>query len=139
MALGAGREESDDISPRIVRGKLDSFAIYEITDEELNLLEEGSPSSIYLNFAIFCISSAISFLVSIITSKLSDRFFEMFFIFTVVGFLVGIILFILWLITRRSAKRVVVKIRSRIPVTFNTTSSDHGDDQSSSSDQSESY
>ena len=42
----------------IIRGKIRSLCLYEITEGELNELKGGSQTSIYLNFAIFLISIA---------------------------------------------------------------------------------
>src|ERR1700761_5382364 len=89
-------EQSGEKQPRILRGRVDSFALYEITDEELSVLEAGSPSSLQLNFSIFCISMGTSFLLALLTSTVSDRVFTVFVILTVAGFLLGSLLFILW-------------------------------------------
>ncbi len=52
---------SSEFLPAIRRARIDNLTIYEISDAELNILERGSPDSIYLNVAIALISSAISF------------------------------------------------------------------------------
>ena len=108
-------EQSGEKSPRILRGRVDYYAIYEITEDELRDLETGSPSSLYLNFSIFGLSIAISFLIALLTATVTERVFTVFTILTVVGFLVGIGLLILWSRARISIGDVVRRIRARIP------------------------
>jgi multidrug transporter EmrE-like cation transporter len=103
---------------RIIRGKVDSLSLYEITDNELETLEKGSPSSTYLNFAIFLLSVGFSFLVSLLTVKVeSMKTYIAFMIFTVIGILAGVILLVLWYRERRSISKVIKKIKGRIPNT----------------------
>ena len=65
------------IQPKIVRGQVDSLSLFEITDYELELLEQGTPNSIYLNFAIFFISVAASFFATLMTLTIkSQNIFE---------------------------------------------------------------
>jgi hypothetical protein len=77
--------------------------------------EAGSPSSLHLNFSIFCISIGMSFLIALLTAAVSDRIFIVFVILTVAVFLLGSLLFILWYRARRSIAGVVRRIRARIP------------------------
>lgn len=103
---------------KIVRGKVDSLSLYEITDNELETLEKGSPSSTYLNFSIFLLSVGFSFLVCLLTVKTeSMKIYATFMIFTVIGILVGIILLVLWYRERRSMSEVIKRIKDRIPST----------------------
>ena len=48
-------------------GRFNGLILYEVADHELDLLEKGSPSSIYLNFAIFCLSTGLSFTINILS------------------------------------------------------------------------
>jgi len=101
---------------KILRGKVDSLSLYEITDNELETLEKGSPSSTYLNFSIFLLSVGFSFLVSLLTVKIeSMKIYTTFMIFTVIGILAGIILLVLWYRERRSISEVIKRIKDRIP------------------------
>lgn len=106
--------ESTNIS--VTRGKYDSITLYEITDYELDTLKKGSPTSIYLNFSIFLLSTAISFLTTLITGSYQSTSIE-FIIFTiicVVGFIVGIILLILWFRNKSDMGDLCNKIENRI-------------------------
>jgi hypothetical protein len=108
-------EEVGEKGPRILRGRVDSFALYEITDAELDTLESGSPSSTHLNFAIFLLSVAVSFFIALTTSTMSDRVYTLFLVFTVIGAIGGAYSFVLWHRARESVKLVVKRIRARIP------------------------
>jgi hypothetical protein len=101
---------------KIVRGRVDSVSVYEITESELSLLEDGPPSSIYLNFSIFLLSVAISFLISLVTTKIeSDRVFTVFVIITAIGFIAGILFLFIWYRSHRSLSDIFLKIKNRIP------------------------
>src|SRR2546426_12433201 len=97
------------------RGAFAQLTIYEVAEYELEILEHGSPDSIYLNFAIFLLSIAVSFLVSLVTADVSTRVFIVFVSITVIGLLLGIFLLILWFRTRKSVSILVIKIRNRLP------------------------
>jgi len=109
-------ESIGEKSPRIRRGRVDSLSLYEITDNELDTLEKGSPSSLYLNFAICLLSTATSFLIALLTSTITKQIFQVFVIvIVVVGYVLGILLLLLWLRSRKSVAGVVKRIKERIP------------------------
>lgn len=100
--------------PRILRGRVDSLSLYEITDYELQVLEEGSVGATYLNLAVFFLSMAVSFLATLLTTPIaSDRLFGVFVVVVGVGFAAGFVLAILWYRTRRSMSKVLKRIRDR--------------------------
>ena len=99
----------------IRRGSFKELTLYDVEESELELLAQGSPDSLYLNFAIFLLSVAMAFLTSLLTAVLSQRIFIVFVVITVVGFIVGILLLIIWLRKRRSISALVSKIRGRLP------------------------
>jgi hypothetical protein len=100
---------------KIRRGTFGELTIHEVADYELENLAHGSPDSLYLNFAIFLLSMAVSFFVAVLTAVLSPRAFTVFVVITTVGFLMGIFLLIVWLKKRRSVSNLVREIRSRLP------------------------
>ena len=103
-----------DVQPKIVRGRVDSLSLYEITDYELQVLEEGSIGTTYLNFAVFFLSVAASFLATLLTTPIaSDRVFIVFVVVAVVGLAVGLILLVLWYRTRRSMSKILKRIKDR--------------------------
>jgi hypothetical protein len=100
---------------KIIRGRVDSMSLYEITENELNILENGPPSSIYLNFAIFLLSIAISFLVSLLTTTItSERTFLVFVVITVASFISGFILLGVWFRNHRLISDIIARIKNRI-------------------------
>jgi len=108
----------------IRRGSYKELTLYDVDESELELLAQGSPDSLYLNFAIFLLSSAVAFLTSLLTAVLSDRIFTVFVIITSVGFIVGMLLLVIWLRKRRSISTLVQKIRDRLPEGVPTVAAD---------------
>lgn len=105
-----------ELLPAIRRARIDRLNIYEVSETELQMLERGSPESIFLNFAIFLISAASSFLVALLTTEIpSTRVFVVFVVLTVIGFVGGIVLFGLWGWHRRSTTTIFAQIRRRMP------------------------
>ncbi len=109
-------ENSGEKPPRIKRGRFDSISIYEISDYELEILANGSPSSIYLNFAIFLISIGISFIISLLTTQIKSIYlFSSFLVIALIGLVNGLILLFYWNNNRKSISDIVKKIKLRIP------------------------
>jgi hypothetical protein len=100
----------------IRRGVFSELTIHAVADHELDSLAHGSAdSSSYLNFAIFLLSTSMSFLVTLLTAVLTSRVFTVFVVITPVGFLNGGLLLIVWRKKRSSVWDLVEKIRSRVP------------------------
>ncbi|MCJ7646056.1 hypothetical protein MUO65_04015 [bacterium] len=111
------KDTSGEKSLRIRLGRVDSVDLYEIKDSELDLLEKGSPSGLYLNFSIFLFSIAFSALAALCTTT-SFKYALMqtvFVVIMVVGFIIGALLLILWYRGRKDITEVITKIRNRIP------------------------
>jgi hypothetical protein len=51
------RSSPSELLPAIRRARIDSLDIYEVSEYELALLERGSPDCLFLNFAIFLLTS----------------------------------------------------------------------------------
>lgn len=105
-----------EVGPKIKRARYDSLELFEVSEGELTIIERGSPSSTYLNFAIFLISLAISFLTTLLTVDLTNKIilFTIFTVVCVIGFMVGIFLTILWLRSKNEFSDVIKKIRNRM-------------------------
>jgi len=109
-------ETTGDKAFRIKRGRVDSLSLYEITDYELSVLEHGTPASLFLNFAIFFLSAAISFLTALVTTKIeSQAVLTIFVVITVVGFSAGAVLMALWIRSWQSTSSLIKQIKNRIP------------------------
>jgi hypothetical protein len=96
-------------------GDYGKLALYPVDESELELLAQGSPDSVYLNFAVFLLSVAVSFFIALLTAVVSGKVFTVFVVITTVGFIAGLLLLILWLRKRRSVSDLVDKIRKRLP------------------------
>lgn len=100
---------------RIVRGRVDSLSLYEITETELDTLEKGSPYSVHLNFGIFLLTLGFSFFVSLVSANApSLAVLVVFVVLAVVGIVGGSFLLILWYNAKGEMTDIVKKIRQRI-------------------------
>ena len=102
---------------KIVRGRVDSVSLYEITDTELDTLERGSPYSIHLNIGVSLLTLGLSFLTSLLTIEIqahSTILLLVFVVLTVAGIIGGTVLIILWKNARGATTDVVKRIRQRI-------------------------
>lgn len=96
------------------RGSFARLTIYEVEESELEILAQGSPDSLFLNFSIFLLSIATSFLVTLITVDVSTRVFIVFVSISAIGFFLGLFLLLLWFKNRKSVSLLLRKIRSRL-------------------------
>ena len=117
MAKLSQLDPSEEQTPfRVRRGRVDSVDLFEVKENELDILENGSSSELQLNFAIFLISLAFSSICSLATSTFKYPVVQtIFLLVSVVGILGGSYLIILWRKTRTSVSDICKKIRERIP------------------------
>ena len=109
------RPPTNNEKPLIKRGRVDSVNLYEIKEEELELLEKGSPASVQLGFAIFLFSSAVTCIAAWATADFKWDIVENIFAFIGIGGIIsGVYLLVIWWRTRKSISRVVLTIRKRI-------------------------
>ncbi len=104
----------------IRRGAYARLTILEVEVSELDQLAQGSPDSLYLNFAIFLLSGALTALVALLTlpsdkSSPTSATFIVFVVITTVGLIVGMFLLLVWLRKRRSVSDLVQSIKNRLP------------------------
>lgn len=109
-------QDSGIESVKIRRGKVDSLSLYEVTESELQDLESGGPASLFLNFAIFLLSLAVSFFIALLSTDIqSTKTFIVFVLIALVGFIGGAILLLIWNKSRQSTTQIVQKIKGRMP------------------------
>jgi hypothetical protein len=101
---------------KVKRARYDSLELFDVSENELTIIERGSPSSTYLNFAIFLLSIAISFLTTLLTVDLKENqtLFTVFTVICVLGFMVGLFLIIIWYRSKNEFDEVLKKIRDRM-------------------------
>ena len=111
------QDESSNDLPRIVKGRVQSISIFEMSEIELETLERGSRSEAMLNLMISAFTTAVSFLATLLTIDLTSKpvVFTVFTVIAVIGFASGIILLVLWLRTKSDRNEVIKRIRGRIP------------------------
>ena len=103
-----------DVGCKVVRKKVDSVILYEVKENELDKLEKGRQSDIFLNFSIFCYSVMLTCFVSLLTSTFNNDFSKIaFFCVVVIGAIIGTILLILWWKSKDSVKDIIKIIRAR--------------------------
>jgi NADH:ubiquinone oxidoreductase subunit K len=102
--------------PKIRRGNLDSLSIFEVSEGELITIERGSSNSIFLNFSIFLLSIAVSFLTALLTGNFENKQTVqiIMIVITVCGFIIGAFLLFLWLRKKDDFDEVVKCIRERM-------------------------
>jgi len=107
----------------VKRGRFDSLTIYDVTAQELTIIENGSTNSLYLNFAIFLLSVSASFFASVFTVEWFPQGLEphlvsfiVFLIIAVLTFLVGIVCGIVWWKTQDEFKANIKTIKNRLKV-----------------------
>jgi Na+/melibiose symporter-like transporter len=109
-------ELKPDFLPEIRYGKIGVLKVHQITDDELTRLQQGAGQTIFLNLGVAFISISLSFFISLCTTKKeSIKFYNEFFMIMIVSLFAGIITMILWWYTRKSIKKLVAKIRNRMP------------------------
>ena len=108
---------------KINRGKLGSISLYEVTEDELNLLERGSPASTYLNFSIGLLSVGVSFFLSIFSTKIEDlKIYVVFWVIALVTTIAGIVLFVVWRQANKATENVIQRIKNRMATPSSTNS-----------------
>ena len=100
----------------IERGKFSKLTIYEVAEHELVLIERGGDSSLWLNFAIACISIFFSILAALVTLEYENhpKVFIVFVVVTVVTALGTIICGALWWRNRNAQQEIFKTIRGRM-------------------------
>lgn len=108
---GAGLGET-----KIIRHRLDKIDIYDITSNELKMLEQGTWSDYLFDIAIALLSISVTLLVTLNTVVFTDvqlhGYFKYAFVASIVLFVVSVIG---WLVLRRAKSAIIESVRSRQP------------------------
>ena len=107
---------NDNQTVSVRRAHIGSIDIYEVKDNELDILEKGGPMETQLNFAVLLISLAFSSAISLFTATFKSEIVQnTFVVVAVVGFLGSVYLFIQWYQGKKPIKSVIKDIRDRMP------------------------
>ena len=94
--------------------KVDQIDIYEVTENELFQLENGTNSDLYLEFSISLLSIFVSTLASLLTATFENKVVLTAFIcVAVLTFIIGSFLLFLWYRNRQQKKTIIEKIKGR--------------------------
>ena len=91
-------------------GELRAYVVYE---HQLDLLEQGQPSALMLNFALFFLGvAATGFGTLAALPPGQDKAFYTFLIISIISLIAGVVLLALWLVIRRPVANLVRAIAS---------------------------
>ena len=103
-------------SPKVLRGGIPAIRTCEIQEIELDQIKKLRGGGLYLDLAIFLLSTGLAFLVALLTVTFSsDRLWFVFVATAMVGFGLGSVFTILWYRDCESIKDIVNVIASRLP------------------------
>ena len=104
---------NDERTLRVNLAQVDSVNLYEITENELETMENGPPSH-DLNFAISLLTIAITVAIALVTSGFKSENAELIFIIVgIIAFIASLYLVSRWWQANRSFKKVASSIRGR--------------------------
>ena len=104
---------NDERTLRVNLAPVDSVNIYEVTENELETMENGPPSH-DLNFAISLLTIAITVAIALVTSGFKSATAELIFIIVgIIAFIASLYLASRWGQANRSFKKVASVIRDR--------------------------
>ena len=100
----------------VKKGKVGSITLYEVKEDELELLQKGGEVTTQLNFAIFLYSIAFAALIAIVCTK--DYRWEntssIFWLVLIFGTIFGTYFMIIFKISKKPIAKVISTIRNRL-------------------------
>ncbi len=98
------------------RGRVDSVNLYEVKEDELDVLESGESTTLQLNFAIFLLSIAFAAITTLCTASFTSPLISNVYLFVaILGIIIGSYILLMWWKGRKSIKSVIKTIKNRIP------------------------
>ena len=100
---------------RIIRHKMGDIEIFPVTKEQLEQIEKGTNSDLFLEIALCLVSVFASFLCSLIVVDFVKypTTFTFFLMVCIISGITSIIMFLLWWRNRQSKHELIEKIRSQ--------------------------
>ena len=115
--------DTQQFTSEIIAPKTHKVIVYFVNETELNILERGSSSSIYLTFGLSLLSICCSFAIVLFSTTISsNRIFDIFVIITAVSFVSGLVLMVLWKKSDDESKKIIRAIKERFPEGEQSTS-----------------
>src|SRR4051812_16863528 len=102
-------------APVIRVAPLGELKVYEVAESELDQLAQGSPSALWLNFALALLPCAAGIVVTMISSNLSDLNFTLLTSVSLILVIAGVICLAFWLRTHEAPKDLLRQIKNRMP------------------------
>lgn len=104
-----------DSTVKIRRGRVDCVTLYEVGESELDQLEAGSPATVQLNFAIFCLSVSLMAITSLVTADFkSEKWMYVYILGAIVCMVLGGFFLISWVRNKNSIQKIISRIRQRV-------------------------
>ena len=93
---------------------MEEIVIYDVSEEELRILESGGAASVLLDIAIALLVFGVSTWINLLLSDpRSERIYIVLVVLTVVTLIVGFVCLILWWKVPSERRRILRKIRAR--------------------------
>lgn len=109
--------EPSDVCEKIDvrRGSLQSITVYDVTEEELSMIESGIKNNIYFNLFIVLLGFSVSLYIAWLTTDMTENITKIciFYCFWFMSMFATIVFMILWLVFKQSVRPIVEKIRNR--------------------------
>lgn len=107
---------SHQLAPVVNISLVGELNVYLVHEHELDELAEGSPATLAFNGAIALISVGMTLFITLTTTTITLGWLFNVYLFICINFLlVGTILLVYWWRTRTSVRRMVRKIKDRMP------------------------
>ena len=127
--------ENGEKPVKVRRGRYDSLSLYEVSEEELDILKQGTPLSLLLTIGISLFTISISFLIALLTAEITTKsiIFTVFTSIVASSFTGSLVCMCWWYSNRQSVTSVIEKIKSRM-ITEEDKRSRQGEDVQQSND-----
>lgn len=96
--------------------QMNDFNVYQVTDSDLEQIESGSNSDLYLEIALCSISVFASFLCTLLTLDFNNnntKEYPIYVIVTIISAIAAVVFLLLWYRNRRNARSIIDKIKSQ--------------------------
>jgi hypothetical protein len=108
--------KKSDFTPRVKLAPAGELKAYVVFEHQLDLLEQGSPASLMLNFSLFFLGIAGTAFGTLCTiSPTNIIVFCVFFMVFITTLIAGILTGSLWRLNHKSAKSIIHGIKAQMP------------------------